>query len=81
MTGGRLAPEAGPMVCACSGVGPSALHDAMAAGKGADAEAIGIALRAGTNCGTCVPELRSIVARETSHSEERQHERTRAHAK
>ena len=33
-------------------------------GKAASVDEIGIALRAGTNCGSCLPELRSIVANE-----------------
>ena len=54
---------AGPTVCACFSVGLAAIQAAIASG-GATPEAIGQALRAGTNCGSCVPELRRIIARE-----------------
>jgi assimilatory nitrate reductase catalytic subunit len=52
------------MICACFDVGLAAIRDAIASGTAANAEEIGTALRAGTKCGTCLPELRSIVARE-----------------
>ena len=54
---------AGPTVCACFSVGLAAIQAAIASG-GATPEAIGQALKAGTNCGSCVPELRRIIARE-----------------
>ncbi len=54
--------ETGPVICACFGVGLSAIREAIAAGAGNIAD-IGRALRAGTNCGSCVPELRAIIER------------------
>jgi assimilatory nitrate reductase catalytic subunit len=57
--------SAGPIVCACFGVGRTTICDAIAAGAGTAAE-IGAQLKAGTNCGSCIPELkRLIVAAET----------------
>ena len=53
--------SAGPIVCACFGVGRSTICDAIAAGAGSAAE-IGAQLRAGTNCGSCIPELKRLVA-------------------
>jgi assimilatory nitrate reductase catalytic subunit len=53
--------EAGPVVCACFGVGLNAICDAIASKRAENVEAIGRALRAGTNCGSCVPELKRIV--------------------
>jgi assimilatory nitrate reductase catalytic subunit len=53
--------EAGPVVCACFGVGLNAIRDAIASKRAENVEAIGRALRAGTNCGSCVPELKKIV--------------------
>jgi assimilatory nitrate reductase catalytic subunit len=55
--------ETGPMICSCYGVGFVAIRDAIAAGKAASVTDIGRLLRAGTNCGSCLPELRTIVER------------------
>jgi assimilatory nitrate reductase catalytic subunit len=63
--GGR---DAGELVCACFGIGVTAIRDAVAAGAG-DVAAVGTALRAGTNCGSCLPELKRIVARELKAAE------------
>lgn len=52
--------DAGPTVCACFGVGLNAIRAALAGGAASVAE-IGSALRAGTNCGSCLPELKRIV--------------------
>jgi assimilatory nitrate reductase catalytic subunit len=54
--------SAGPVVCACFGVGLSAIRAAIRSGAAASVEGIGAALRAGTNCGSCLPELKRIVA-------------------
>ena len=53
--------SAGPIVCACFGVGRTAICDAIAAGAGSAAE-IGAQLKAGTNCGSCIPELKRLIA-------------------
>jgi assimilatory nitrate reductase catalytic subunit len=51
--------DGGRIICACLGVGEATLREAIA--KGADSvEALGIQLKAGTNCGSCVPELRRL---------------------
>ncbi len=55
--------ETGPVICACFGVGLVAIRDAVAAGKAVSVADIGRTLRAGTNCGSCVPELRGIIER------------------
>jgi assimilatory nitrate reductase catalytic subunit len=52
---------AGPIVCACFGVGRTTICDAIAAGAGTAAE-IGARLKAGTNCGSCIPELKRLIA-------------------
>jgi assimilatory nitrate reductase catalytic subunit len=52
----------GPTVCACFGVGLATIRDALASGAVTSVETIGTALRAGTNCGSCLPELKRIVA-------------------
>ena len=56
--GGAL-PE--PPVCVCLGVGAAAIAAAIAAGCDT-VEAVGAATRAGTNCGSCRPEIRSALA-------------------
>ena len=53
-------PDAGPVICACHGVGRAAIRRAVAAGS-ASVEEVGRALRAGTNCGSCIPELKRII--------------------
>ncbi|HEX8664381.1 MAG TPA: molybdopterin-dependent oxidoreductase [Beijerinckiaceae bacterium] len=53
--------ETGPTVCACFGVGLAAIRDAVATGAATSPEAIGRLIRAGTNCGSCVPELKRII--------------------
>lgn len=54
-------PEPGPLLCACFGVGRRTVEAAIAAGC-ADVQSIGRKLNAGTNCGSCLPELRRLVA-------------------
>jgi assimilatory nitrate reductase catalytic subunit len=53
--------ETGPVICACFGVGLAVIRDAIASKRATNVEAIGRALRAGTNCGSCLPELKRIV--------------------
>src|SRR5581483_7460542 len=62
MIGGPGIAQSGPVVCACFGIGVAAIHEALASGKVTSAEQIAISLRAGSKCGTCLPELRSIVS-------------------
>ena len=54
--------DAGPTICACFGVSLTAIRDCLASGTATCAEEIGLALKAGTNCGSCVPELRKIAS-------------------
>jgi assimilatory nitrate reductase catalytic subunit len=58
---GRAASAAtGPVVCACHGVGLDVITAAI--GQGADSvEAVGAACKAGTNCGSCIPEIRKLL--------------------
>jgi assimilatory nitrate reductase catalytic subunit len=51
----------GPVVCACFGVGRATICDAIAVGAHSAAE-IGAKLKAGTNCGSCIPELKRLIA-------------------
>lgn len=50
--------SAGAVVCACFGVGKNTIANAITE-QGLDSvEAIGSALKAGTNCGSCVPDIK-----------------------
>ena len=53
--------DPGPIICACFGVGLAAIKSEIESCKTADVDAIGKALRAGTNCGSCLPELKKIL--------------------
>lgn len=55
------AADPGPTVCACFGVGLAAIRTAFAGGA-TSPEEIGQQLKAGTNCGSCLPEIRRIGA-------------------
>jgi assimilatory nitrate reductase catalytic subunit len=64
--------SAGPIVCACFGVGRTAICDAIVTGAGTAAD-IGVQLKAGTNCGSCIPELKRLIAQvDTSEAARRQ---------
>jgi assimilatory nitrate reductase catalytic subunit len=58
--------ESGPVVCSCFAVGRSTLLRAIRGDGLVSVEQIGKALRAGTNCGSCVPELKGLLAQATS---------------
>jgi len=51
----------GPLVCACFGVSRDAIRHAAVTHRLRNASEIGVVLRAGTNCGSCVPELEEIL--------------------
>ena len=54
------APDPGPTVCACFGVGTQAIAAAVDAGC-ITPEAVGRSLKAGTNCGSCRPEIVRLI--------------------
>ena len=53
--------SADPPICVCHGIGAQAIGDAIVAGF-ADVAAVGRATRAGTNCGSCRPEIAALLA-------------------
>jgi assimilatory nitrate reductase catalytic subunit len=61
--------DSGPVICACFGVGLNVIRDALESGAAANVEDIGKALRAGTNCGSCLPELKKIVSQQVNHEQ------------
>ena len=58
--GGR--DDTGPIVCSCFGIGRKTICDAISQGKLATTQQVGQKLRAGTNCGSCVPEIKTLLA-------------------
>jgi assimilatory nitrate reductase catalytic subunit len=55
--------DAGQIVCSCFGVGQNTLNEAIQSGHVKSVDEIGKKLKAGTNCGSCVPELKQLLAR------------------
>jgi assimilatory nitrate reductase catalytic subunit len=51
----------GPKVCACFGVTRDAIRHAIATHRLSSVQQVGVLLRAGTNCGSCIPELEEIL--------------------
>jgi assimilatory nitrate reductase catalytic subunit len=62
------APDPGATVCACFGVGANTIRAAVRGGC-ASVEAVGQQLKAGTNCGSCRPEIRKLIVAATAASE------------
>jgi len=60
--GGALQTAAGKTICACFGVGLHTLHATITQRRMTSVAEIGAVLRAGTNCGSCIPELKAILA-------------------
>jgi assimilatory nitrate reductase catalytic subunit len=58
---GANRPDPGATVCACFDVGVNTIRAAIANQRLTSVEAIGAALQAGTNCGSCKPELRALL--------------------
>ncbi|MFC5068347.1 molybdopterin-dependent oxidoreductase [Flaviflagellibacter deserti] len=56
-------PSEGRIVCSCFGVGEERIRRAIRDGVG-DTAALGRVLKCGTNCGSCLPELRDLVSQE-----------------
>jgi len=54
--------DRGDTICACFNVGETLIVDAIRTEKLSSAEAIGAMLQAGTNCGSCIPELDRLLA-------------------
>jgi assimilatory nitrate reductase catalytic subunit len=65
----QAAADSGRIVCACHGVGERTLTEAIAQGA-SSIEDLGRVLKAGTGCGSCIPELRALLAhtRQTAHA-------------
>ncbi|MBV9553484.1 MAG: (2Fe-2S)-binding protein, partial [Alphaproteobacteria bacterium] len=57
----RPCDSGGRTVCTCFGVGLETLQAAIVERRLASIAEIGAALRAGTNCGSCIPEISAIL--------------------
>jgi assimilatory nitrate reductase catalytic subunit len=53
-------PDVGPLVCACFGIGENTIKEAITCGAAKSVEDIGKQLKAGTNCGSCIPEIKKL---------------------
>jgi assimilatory nitrate reductase catalytic subunit len=58
----RGAEDAGPTLCSCFGVGRNTLSRLIESEGLANPRQIGERLRAGTHCGSCLPEIRKLLA-------------------
>jgi assimilatory nitrate reductase catalytic subunit len=56
-------PDPGPTICACFTVGAHTIARAIADQGFVTVDAIGAALRAGTNCGSCRPDIAALINR------------------
>ena len=61
--------DPGPVVCSCFGVGRNTICDAIRANDLDMPAQITAELRAGGNCGACIPELRRLIAEARATSE------------
>ena len=57
----QLPPDRGPIICVCFDVGMKTILGAIAEQQLTSVEAVGAALNAGTNCGSCRPAIRSLL--------------------
>ena len=62
--GGRDAPDLGPMICSCFSVGANQIAALIREGRSSSVRDVGLLLKAGTNCGSCKPDIGRII-RET----------------
>ncbi|MCG6659314.1 nitrate reductase [Halomonas campisalis] len=59
--------DTGPVVCSCHQVGQRCILEAIRGGDGS-VEALGARLACGTQCGSCIPELKSLIEEEKVHA-------------
>ena len=55
------AADAGPIICSCFQVGKFTIQEEISSGRCQSVEALGEALKCGTNCGSCIPELKMLL--------------------
>jgi assimilatory nitrate reductase catalytic subunit len=54
--------DIGPVVCSCFGVGRNTLRRTIAQHALTETRQVEARLRAGSNCGSCLPEIRVLLA-------------------
>ena len=54
--------DTGPIVCSCFGIGKKTICEAIARHELSTPQEVGQRLRAGTNCGSCVGEIKTLIA-------------------
>jgi assimilatory nitrate reductase catalytic subunit len=59
-----LSADSSPTICACFGVGQDTVRKAAQSGAAKSVADIARLLQAGSNCGSCLPELKRILARQ-----------------
>jgi len=57
----KALPETGKIICACFNVGVKTIQTAIYAQQLRTTQEIGQCLKAGTNCGSCLPELKQLL--------------------
>ncbi len=55
--------DVGVIVCSCHQVGEKVITSAIKSGECNSVEALGAKLKCGTNCGSCIPELKKLIAK------------------
>jgi assimilatory nitrate reductase catalytic subunit len=55
------APDRGPIICVCFDVGLNTILESIASGGLTSVEAVGAAIQAGTNCGSCRPTIARLL--------------------
>ncbi len=70
--------DPGPTICSCFGVGYNDIAEAVRSGKCTTTQEIGAQLCAGTNCGSCIPELKNILAKESQPEAKKEDKRNAA---
>ncbi|MFL6550142.1 MAG: molybdopterin-dependent oxidoreductase [Povalibacter sp.] len=54
--------DAGPVVCSCFGIGRKVICDAIKLERLTTPQQVGQRLRAGTNCGSCISEIKALIS-------------------
>lgn len=57
--------ETGPVVCSCFGVGKNTIIQTILEKNLTDVSQIGECIQAGTNCGSCIPEIRHLLSKKS----------------
>ena len=66
---GNAASDPGTIICSCFQVGDKQIKAVVAEGIN-NVEALGAKLKCGTNCGSCIPELRALVEQFSTQAQE-----------